>query len=80
MILENASKNGELVVEWLKVELENTSAGGRRLFFFIGTGRQLFFLEQGGGCFFCEEVGNCFFWNREVTVFFLEQGGGWFFF
>ena len=59
MILENASKNGELVVEWLKVELENTSAGGRRLVFFIG--RQLFFLEQGGNSFFLEQGGGWFF-------------------
>ena len=29
ILLEKTSKNGELVVEWLKVELENTSAGER---------------------------------------------------
>ena len=73
MILENASKNGELVVEWLKVELENTSAGGRRLFFFIGTGRQLFFLEQGGGCFFLEQGGGWFFLAPEAAVFYLKR-------
>ena len=52
MILENASKNGELVVEWLKVELENTSAGGRRL------------LEQGGGWFFLAPEAAVFYLKR----------------
>ena len=35
-LLENTIYGGKLVVEWFKVELENTSAGGNRL----GDGQQ----------------------------------------